>query len=300
MEKPLVSIVICTYGRASSLRSYSFPALANLTYPNYEVIVVNDGSKDDTQSFLKTCEENMANLLVLNNDKNRGLCYSRNRGVAHAKGEFIVFTDDDVSLFPDCLDELVKVYQENSEVTAIWGCVYQYGSSWEKGTETYGTGSLMSFRRFIFNRFRFDTNLRYFNSYACDEHELMRRIQRQDFKIIKVKQAQADHFHAPAENRALRGIGGDLNYLYENLKFGSIFEYYGCFIMGLVLPLKRLISKSKFEDDLRKHPYQQVIETPIRLVAFIQNRQFDIAIKWIFYVLIDIPFRAKTKNIVEL
>ncbi|HBL14123.1 MAG TPA: glycosyltransferase family 2 protein [Cyanobacteria bacterium UBA11162] len=299
MKLPFVSIVISTFNRASSLRSYSCPAIAKLTYPKYEIIVVDDGSTDDTQNFLKTCEDKTENFHFLRNDRNRGASFSRNRGVDHAKGDIIVFIDDDVSPFPDCLDELVKVYTEAPDVMVIWGCIYQYNGSGSQGTPTFGTGSLWSMRRAVFDRFRFDTNLRYFQTPACDEHELARRIQKQGLKIIKCEKVQANHFHAPAENRKYRGLGGDLNHLYEKLKSGSISEYYACFILGFPLALKRLLTKGEFDKRIRQHRYKSVLYTPYRLLVFIKQGQFSIAAKWLFYILIDIPLRAKTKTLLE-
>ncbi|GAB1545193.1 hypothetical protein NUACC21_78690 [Scytonema sp. NUACC21] len=241
----------------------------------------------------------MGNLHVLHNEKNKGLCVSRNRGIAHARGEIIVFTDDDVSLFPDSLDELVKLYDRDPDITAIWGCVYQYGGDWIQGTSTSGTGSFMSFRRAIFKRFRFDTNLRYFNSYACDEHEFMRRIQKNGYKIVHAEYAKANHFNAPSKERMWRGLGGDLNYLYENLKSGSILQYYKSLIIAVLLLPKSLFKKSEFDKQIHQHPYKQVLETPKRILVFIKHGQFSIALQWLFYILIDIPFRAKTKEIFE-
>lgn len=299
MKKPLVSIVISTYNRTSSLNKYCFPGLTQLTYPNYEIIVVNDGSTDETQTFLDSCVDEMNNLLVIHNKKNQGLCFSRNVGVANAKGEIIVFSDDDVRLHPDCLDELVKVYENDLDVMAIWGCVYEYGGSWKEGKKTFGSGSLMSFRRLVFNNFRFDTNLRYFKTYSCDEHEFMRRIQRHGFKIIKVETAKADHFHAFSKDRSWRWVGGDLNFLYENLKSGSVSEYYLCLLMGIILTFKELLTKEKPAEKWYKHMYKEMFQTPKRLFAMLKERQFSIAIKWLFYTLVDIPLRAKTKGIIE-
>lgn len=299
MKHPLVSIVISTFNRVSSLRTYSFPAIEKLTYPNYEVIVVDDGSTDDTQSFLKTYEGHIKNLQVLRNNKNQGVTFSRNYGIAHTNGDIVVFIDDDVSPFPDCLNELINVYTEDPDVMVIWGCVYQYGGSGSEGIPTFGSGSLWSMRRTVFERFRFDTNLRYFRTYACDEHELARRIQKQGFKIIKCERVRANHFRAPAENRNRRGLGGDLNHLYEKVKSGSITEYYACLLLGFPLALNRVLTKSEFDERVRQHPYKQAFYTPYRLLVFIKQRKFSIAAKWFFYVLIDIPLRAKTSVLLE-
>jgi glycosyltransferase involved in cell wall biosynthesis len=299
MQQPLISIVMATYNRASSLRSYSFPAIKKLTYPKYEVIVVDDCSSDDTQDFLQSCKEEMENLSVLHNRSNRGAAFSRNRGAAQAKGEIVVLIDDDVSPFPDCLDEVVVFFEENSDVMAAWGCVYQYGGSWSKGEQTFGTGSLWALRRGVFDRFSFDDNMRYFGTPACDEHEFARRIQRQGCKIARIEKAQANHFHGPARNRSWRGVGGDLNHLYEQVKTGSLLEYYGCIALGVAFALRQTLTRTKPDEKTLKHRYTQAIATPHRLLVFLKERRFSLAIKWLYYVLIDIPIRAKAKNTLE-
>jgi glycosyltransferase involved in cell wall biosynthesis len=299
MQQPLVSIVIATYNRASSLRSYSFPAIEKLTYPKYEVIVVDDCSTDDTQDFLQTYQEKMENLSVLRNKSNRGAAFSRNRGAAQAKGEIVVLIDDDVSPFPDCLDEVVKFFQENSDIMAAWGCVYQYGGSWSEGERTFGTGSLWALQRVVFDRFNFDANMRYFGTPACDEHEFARRIQRHGCKIAKIEKAQADHFHGPARNRSWRGVGGDLNHLYEQVKTGSLLKYYGCIVLGAMLALRQALIGSTPNEKIQKYYYKQAIATPYRLLVFFKERRFSLAIKWFYYVLVDIPIRAKITNALE-
>lgn len=299
MQHPLVSIVIASYNRSSSLLKYTLPAIEKLTYPNYEVVIVDDCSTDNTQNLLKQYQETRENIHIFRNRKNRGAAFSRNFGVAQAKGDIIVFIDDDVSPFPDCLDEFVKVYTQDLEVMAIWGCIYEQGGAWSKGTPTFGSGSLWSVRHVVFERLRFDVNLRYFNTTACDEHELARRIQKQGFKIIKVETVKADHFHAPAQNRSWRGIGGDLNFLYEKVKSGSLLNYYACLILGIPLTLKRLFLKHEFDQSVSQHPYKQVFYAPHRILVFILQRRFVLAAKWLFYILIDIPLRAKTKEHVE-
>lgn len=299
MQQPLVSIVMATYNRASSLSSYSFPAIEKLTYPKYEVIVVDDCSTDDTQDVLQAYQKKMENLSVLRNKSNQGAAFSRNRGAAQARGEIVVLIDDDVSPFPDCLDEVVKFFQENSDVMAAWGCVYQYGGSWSKGASTFGTGSLWALRRVVFDRFSFDANIRYFGTPACDEHEFARRIQRHGCRIAKIEKAQANHFHGPARNRSWRGVGGDLNHLYEQVKTGSLLEYYGCIALGVTLVLRQALIKSDLNKKIQKYYYKQAIATPHRLLVFLKERRFLLAMKWFYYVLIDIPIRAKTRSALE-
>lgn len=295
---PLVSIVIATYNRYSSLEEYSLPGIYNLTYPNYEVIIVDDASTDETKNFLQTYQANQENFLVLRNYKNSGAAFSRNRGAVHAKGEFIVLIDDDVSLFPDSLEKLVETYNKNQEIMVIWGCVWEHNSSIKTPRKKFGTGSFWALRKEVFKAFRFDVNISYFDTPACDEHEFARRLKRHGYKFMRLETSQAKHFHAPADNRKRRGIGGDLNYLYENLKTGSILDYYLTLIKGFLVAVVFIITRNKKTVNINPK-YKQLLLTPEHILSFIQERRLDIAIKWLYYIAIDIPFKAKTKVIME-
>src|SRR5205807_6754328 len=92
VEWPRVSVVVCSYNGARTIRD-CFEGLRNLAYPNYEVIVVNDGSKDRTAAIT-----NEYGFRLINTD-NRGLSNARNTGAEAATGEIIAYIDDDA--FPD-------------------------------------------------------------------------------------------------------------------------------------------------------------------------------------------------------
>lgn len=296
---PLVSIVIATYNRSSSLEKYSLPGIENLTYPNYEVIIVDDASTDNTYEFLQNYQaKKQKNFLLLRNRKNSGAAFSRNRGVANAKGEFIVLIDDDVSLFQDSLEKLIETYNKRQEIMAIWGCVWEYNNSTTTPTKSFGSGSFWSLRKEVFNAFRFDANMKYFNTPACDEHELARRLKRYGYKFMKLETAQANHFHAPADNRKRRGIGGDLNYLYENIKTGSVLEYYLTLIKSWLRAVEFVITRKKKTANINSK-YNQLILTPEHIWSFLRDKRITIAIKWLYYTTIDIPFKAKTQVIRE-
>ena len=92
LEWPRISVVVCSYNGARTIRE-CFEGLRNLAYPNYEVIVVNDGSKDRTAAIT-----NEYGFRLINTD-NRGLSNARNTGAEAATGEIIAYIDDDA--FPD-------------------------------------------------------------------------------------------------------------------------------------------------------------------------------------------------------
>jgi glycosyltransferase involved in cell wall biosynthesis len=94
---PRVSIVICSYNGASTVES-CLASMKKLRYPDFEVIFVDDGSKDNTQEIL-TKFPTVRNI----RQKNMGLSYARNVGLAAATGEVVVYTDSDCEADEDWL-----------------------------------------------------------------------------------------------------------------------------------------------------------------------------------------------------
>ncbi|OLP18434.1 family 2 glycosyl transferase [Leptolyngbya sp. 'hensonii'] len=299
MKLPLITIALCTYNRAESLRKYSMPAIEQVTYPNYEVIVVDDHSPEPVEQVLHDYPTKIEHLSILRNGRNRGLPFSRNRALAHAQGSIIVFMDDDVSPFPDCLDEIAELYINDPDLMFTWGCVYQCHGSHDWNAPTFGTGSLFSLRQVLADYFQFDTNIRYFKTYGCEEHDLARRVQRQGLKIVRAEKARANHYQAPAKDRKWRGLGGDLNFLYEALKTGSVMTYYVCLLKGIIIAIKRIRHGKDFDPTLASHPYKTALETAYLLAVLLRDRKFATAAKWLFYVLLDIPIRASIRGRIE-
>lgn len=110
MKLPLVSIVIPTYNRPDHLERAVKSAL-HQTYDNIEIIVVDDGSELNLEAF----EEKYPSVRFLKNSMNRGACYSRNRGLEIAKGEYINFLDDDDELFPAKIELQVKKFNSSGD-----------------------------------------------------------------------------------------------------------------------------------------------------------------------------------------
>jgi glycosyltransferase involved in cell wall biosynthesis len=102
-EFPFISVVVCSYNGSSTIRD-TMEGLQKLDYPNYEVIVVNDGSKDQLAEIVK---EYPVKLITTSN---RGLSNARNTGMNVAKGEIIAYIDDDAYPDPQWLHYLAYAY----------------------------------------------------------------------------------------------------------------------------------------------------------------------------------------------
>lgn len=92
MQKDLISIIVPTYNRARTLKS-SIDSLTSQTYDNIEIIIVDDGSTDNTQKLVSSIDDSRIRYIKL--DKNRGACYARNVGIKASLGKYIMFNDSD-------------------------------------------------------------------------------------------------------------------------------------------------------------------------------------------------------------
>ena len=121
MHLPPVSIVVATYNRRSQLER-CIAALLELDYPDYEILIVNDASPDDTAAFLDGLDEER--LHPIHQPKNRGVAAARNAGIAAARHNILAFTDDDCRPDPQWLKNLVQGFTDEGVGAVIGRTVY--------------------------------------------------------------------------------------------------------------------------------------------------------------------------------
>ncbi|EKO3611305.1 glycosyltransferase family 2 protein [Vibrio metschnikovii] len=107
---PLVTVVIPNYNNARYLRS-SINSVKSQTYKNIEILVIDDCSTDESLDVLKELSLCTPNLLFYSNDENRGVSYTRNRGIEMSKGEFITTLDPDDLYYENKIECEVKAMQ---------------------------------------------------------------------------------------------------------------------------------------------------------------------------------------------
>jgi glycosyltransferase involved in cell wall biosynthesis len=105
-EWPLVSVIVCCYNAAATLDE-CLKSLATLDYPNYEVIVIDDGSKDGTHLIAERYPLRCIRV------PNGGLSRARNLGIDAARGEIVAFIDSDAYADPDWLYYVVCALEEH-------------------------------------------------------------------------------------------------------------------------------------------------------------------------------------------
>ena len=92
MKQPLVSVILPTYNRAWALKT-AIDSVLFQNYPNIELIVIDDGSRDNTRKLLKDYK----NQIRVLTQENAGVSAARNRGIEKSRGEFIALLDSDDS-----------------------------------------------------------------------------------------------------------------------------------------------------------------------------------------------------------
>lgn len=116
---PKVSVVIPAYNAMSYLPE-TVASVLNQTFEDYEVIVVNDGSKDDIKIWIAQLADTRIKLI---SQENQGLSGARNTGIAHAQGEYVAFLDADDLWAPTKLEKQVQPRPRfRSRISLHLGC----------------------------------------------------------------------------------------------------------------------------------------------------------------------------------
>jgi glycosyltransferase involved in cell wall biosynthesis len=114
-EAGLVTVVIPCYNQARFLGE-AIESVLSQSYRNFEIIVVDDGSTDDTSEVASGYDE-----VRLIRQENRGLAAARNRGLAEARGEYVVFLDSDDRLLPEALEAGLECFAAHPDCALVAG-----------------------------------------------------------------------------------------------------------------------------------------------------------------------------------
>jgi GT2 family glycosyltransferase len=146
MESPLVSVVIPTYNRAYCLRRTIESVLAQ-THSHLEVLVVDDGSTDQTESLVKSMAAADARVLY-GSRQNSGVAAARNHGFRCARGDFVALLDSDDVYQPWKLELAVACMQRDPSVGMIWTDMMAIGAGGQVSDPAYLRSMYHAYRWF--------------------------------------------------------------------------------------------------------------------------------------------------------
>ena len=118
--EPKVSVVMLTYKRGGIVSSAIESILAQ-TYKDFEFIIINDGSLDETDDVVKEYVKNDKRIRYYKNPKNMGIAYSRNRAFGLARAPYIMIMDDDDYSLKWRMEAQVKFLDENPQIDVLVG-----------------------------------------------------------------------------------------------------------------------------------------------------------------------------------
>lgn len=118
--KPLISIIIPTYNRENTIER-AIRSASIQTYPNLEIIIVDDASTDNTKDKVKQIKDKR--IVYLSHKTNKGASTARNTGIKKARGEYIAFLDSDDQWLAQKLEKQIAVLKRNPDCSVSY-CRY--------------------------------------------------------------------------------------------------------------------------------------------------------------------------------
>ena len=122
----MLSIIVCTYNR----EKYLYNALKSIaendfSCDKYEIVLINNNSTDNTENECKRFQNDFPqvnfNYVI---EKNQGLSFAKNRGIDEAKGDIVVYIDDDATVNREYLKSIYEFFNENHSVMAVGGPIF--------------------------------------------------------------------------------------------------------------------------------------------------------------------------------
>ena len=119
----LISIIVPCFNNEKYVEK-CLESIANQTIKNFEVIIINDGSKDNSQKVIETFISTHLNFKLIN-QVNMGVSSARNNGLKEANGNYVCFVDADDYIEPNYLYELYNALEANDSDLSICSVIHE-------------------------------------------------------------------------------------------------------------------------------------------------------------------------------
>lgn len=117
----MVSVIVPAYNSEKFITN-CIDSILNSTYKNIEIIVVNDGSTDNTKAIMEDCYSEQSNVTLICKS-NGGVSSARNIGLDSARGEYVMFVDADDMIYPETIEVLLKYLEASSADITCGNCI---------------------------------------------------------------------------------------------------------------------------------------------------------------------------------
>ncbi len=125
---PLVSFLMTSYNREKYIAE-AIESVLESTYTNFELIIVDDSSSDETVNIAKCYAEKDSRIKLYVNEHNLGDYPNRNRAASYSKGEFMLYVDSDDTLYPNTIKRFLKIISPIKN--------FNFAMYWEHSNETF-------------------------------------------------------------------------------------------------------------------------------------------------------------------
>lgn len=146
-NNPTISVVIPLFNKYNSI-ARSIKSVLRQSYNNFEILVINDGSTDNSELVVKTFDDHRIKLIE---QVNSGVSSARNKGIEHASGDYVAFLDADDYWDEDLLSSFVNDYYSFSNIE-FWACGYSFVSSDDQRTACFSVNPIIK-NYFIYDYF---------------------------------------------------------------------------------------------------------------------------------------------------
>lgn len=186
------SVIIPAYNRAETL-GRAIESVLNQTFHKYELIVVDDGSTDDTKELVQKFP-----AVRYYFQENKGVCAARNLGAGHSNGKWLVFLDSDDELLDNALQEFKSEIDSQPEVKVFQGgyFIVKNGSLIQRhaiqGNSSFVSGSFTIARLLFKSLNGFDQELKF-----AENTELVFRLERKGISISKLESMVLKYYQNP-------------------------------------------------------------------------------------------------------
>lgn len=152
---PLVSICIPTYNGSRYLTE-TLDSCVNQTYKNFEIVICDDGSTDDTLDIIQRYKAQYSNIHLHINEKNQGLVGNWKRCIEKANGDWIKFIFQDDILQPDCVERMLKSCLDLNTRVAICARRFIFEPNADERIKAYYTNELSRAEKLFTGKTRFE------------------------------------------------------------------------------------------------------------------------------------------------